>query len=130
MENFAVFNFATGQHTASRVNQNDYDNCNTRGNPISIQTNGPANFTLNQTGPWYFICTETNHCSSGQKLLVNVTSSPRSPSPSRSPSPGSSPTNPNSSLQPPPPPNSAITYVPSITVASVTLLFTAVALFF
>lgn len=94
------FNFNSGVHTATRVNKNAFDSCNAA-NPIDNETNGPAKFTLNTTGDYYFIC--TIHCNQGQKLTVNVT---LTGSPSGSPIPGSSPSTPGgASLSPPPPPS-------------------------
>ncbi|XP_009794604.1 umecyanin-like [Nicotiana tabacum] len=90
------FNFNSGVHTATKVNKNDFDSCNAA-NPIDDETNGPARFTLDTTGDYYFIC--TIHCNQGQKLMVNVTSAD---SPSGSPSPGSSPATPGGNLSPPP----------------------------
>ncbi|XP_049414266.1 umecyanin-like [Solanum stenotomum] len=91
------FNFNSGVHTATRVNKNAFDSCNAA-NPIDNETNGPAKFTLNATGDYYFIC--TIHCNQGQKLTVNVT---LTGSPSGSPIPGSSPSTPGGESSPPPP---------------------------
>ncbi|PHT42618.1 hypothetical protein CQW23_16643 [Capsicum baccatum] len=93
------FNFNTGVHTATRVNKNAFDSCNAA-NPIDDKTDGPAKFTLDTTGDYYFIC--TIHCNQGQKLAINVTSTGQSPS--GSPSPGSSPVTPGSESSSPPPP--------------------------
>ncbi|XP_049359751.1 umecyanin-like [Solanum verrucosum] len=91
------FNFNSGVHTATRVNKNAFDSCNAA-NPIDNETNGPAKFTLNTTGDYYFIC--TIHCNQGQKLTVNVT---LTGSPSGSPIPSSSPSTPGGESSPPPP---------------------------
>lgn len=57
----------------AKVNKAAFDACNGT-NPISLKTTGPANFTLDTAGEHYFICTFSSHCSSGQKLAVNVSS--------------------------------------------------------
>ncbi|KAA8535115.1 hypothetical protein F0562_030118 [Nyssa sinensis] len=98
-----VFNFTTGQHNVARVTREAFNACNIT-NPISIVTVGPANITLNATGEDYFICTVGRHCSLGQKLAINITSTSgptASPpaSPPTSPSPAPSPTG---TLSPPP----------------------------
>ncbi|MCD7445974.1 hypothetical protein HAX54_024678 [Datura stramonium] len=93
------FNFNSGVHTATRVNKNAFDSCNAA-NPIDNETNGPAKFTLDTTGNYYFIC--TIHCNQGQKLAINVTTSAAG-SPSGSPSPGSSPGTPGGGELSPPP---------------------------
>ncbi|KAF8036516.1 hypothetical protein BT93_C2288 [Corymbia citriodora subsp. variegata] len=66
-----VFNFINGQHSVAVVSQSDYNNCNTA-SPIEIFNNSPEDYTLNVTGPIYFICTHDSHCSQGQKLSVTV----------------------------------------------------------
>ncbi|XP_059431376.1 umecyanin-like [Corylus avellana] len=75
--NFSVgdilaFNFTTGVHDLATVSQVAFDACNTSSN-ITLTKTGPANFTLNSTGSYYFICTFPQHCSRGQKLAINVT---------------------------------------------------------
>lgn len=57
--------------------------CNST-NPISLEKTGPANFSLNSTGEYYFIGTLDRHCLQGQKLAINVTTSP-GPTPSPTP---------------------------------------------
>jgi len=66
-----VFNFTTGVHDLATVSQVAFDACNTSSN-ITLTKTGPANFTLNSTGNYYFICTFPQHCSRGQKLAINV----------------------------------------------------------
>ncbi|XP_059286137.1 umecyanin-like [Lycium ferocissimum] len=102
------FNFQTGVHTAARVNKNAFDTCNTA-NPIDNETDGPADFTLDTTGEYYFIC--TIHCNQGQKLAINVTSTGSPSGSGGSPSPGSSPATPGGELPPPPPSGSVSTRV-------------------
>ncbi|KAK8520442.1 hypothetical protein V6N13_031107 [Hibiscus sabdariffa] len=66
-----VFNFTTGQHNVAEVTEAAYDACSVA-NTISTQSSGPARITLNRTGEHYFICAFPSHCSSGQKLSVEV----------------------------------------------------------
>lgn len=99
---FVVFNFTTSQHTVAKVSKADYDSCNPN-NPISIQTNGPATVTLNETGAQYYICTVSTHCSFGQKLAINV-SAATSSAPPPSTSPAATPT-PAPALAPAPTPS-------------------------
>ncbi|KAL7189758.1 hypothetical protein ACSBR1_039406 [Camellia fascicularis] len=99
-----VFNYVTGQHNVARVSKNAYDTCNST-SPMYTETNGPTNINLNITGEYYFFCTVGAHCTQGQKLAINVTSSTTAPSPGASSSP---PTTSPSSVSPPtPPPSSA-----------------------
>ncbi|CAI9100815.1 OLC1v1037993C1 [Oldenlandia corymbosa var. corymbosa] len=85
-----LFNFTTGQQDVARVTKEAFDACNSA-NPISLQTNGPASYTLSSPGEYYFISTLERHCFLGQKLVINVTqsspssSSPASPRPSPTP---------------------------------------------
>lgn len=81
------FNFTTGQQDVARVIKEAFENCNST-NPISLKTDGPANFTLDTDGEYYFISTMDKHCPLGQKLAINVTSTPAPcPSPGGAPPP-------------------------------------------
>lgn len=91
----AVFNFVTGQHDVAEVTEADFNSCNT-GSPMQLLTNGPTNFSLNETKTYYFICTFSNHCGLGQKVAVTVGASS---GPTASP-PGTTTTTP-SPLAPP-----------------------------
>ncbi|WMV36688.1 hypothetical protein MTR67_030073 [Solanum verrucosum] len=106
------FNFNSGVHTATRVNKNAFDSCSTA-NPIDNETNGPALFTLNTTGDYYFIC--TIHCNQGQKLTVNVK---LTGSPFGSPIPGSSPSTPGGASSSPSPPSLLVPIVLALTLLS------------
>lgn len=66
-----VFNFTTGTQDIARVTKEAYLTCNSR-NPISLKTTGPANFTLDTTGEFFFICTIYAHCTLGQRLAIYV----------------------------------------------------------
>ncbi|KAG2718782.1 hypothetical protein I3843_03G228800 [Carya illinoinensis] len=123
-----VFNFATGAHDVATVNKDAFDNC-AKSNPLSLQTAGPANLTLSSTGDHYFICTIASHCSSGQKLTVNVKAASGSPSPTSSPPPPPSstmsPPPPSSTTSPPPPPpSSASSLAATFSVVLMTIALT------
>ena len=90
-----MFNFTTGEQDVARVTKEAFDTCNST-NPLSLQTTGPASYTLNSTGEYYFISTLDGHCFSGQKLAIIVTRG--SPGP-----PSSSPV--------PPSPRAPVTYI-------------------
>ncbi|GMY35837.1 early nodulin-like protein 1 [Fagus crenata] len=83
------FNFTTGQEDVARVTKEAFFTCNST-KPISIITNGPANYTLNSTGEYFFIDTMNNHCIQGQRLAINVSTSP---GPTPSPTPRTKPEN-------------------------------------
>ncbi|KAG8367426.1 hypothetical protein BUALT_Bualt16G0070600 [Buddleja alternifolia] len=89
-----VFNFITGAHDVAKVAQRAYDGCAST-NPIALATVGPASFTLNSTGPDFYICTFGQHCSLGQKLTINVTS------PSTTPTPAAPAPSPSTTMPPP-----------------------------
>lgn len=89
------------RHDVTEVTKSGYDNCN-GANPISRFTSSPANITLRSEGEHHYICTVANHCSSGQKLAINVATGAPTPTPqsgdnSPSPSPSLSPLAPRSS---------------------------------
>ncbi|KAK6941679.1 Phytocyanin domain [Dillenia turbinata] len=89
-----MFNYQTGAHDVATVTKANHDACNPT-SPIALSTTGPTNITLT-SGSHYFICTFGTHCSSGQKLAVNVSTASTSPSPSPSPSPSTpTPTSPS-----------------------------------
>lgn len=79
-----LFNFVTGEQDVARVTKEAFDACNST-NPISLQTTGPANYTLSSPGEYYFISTLDGHCSLGQKLAVNVIQASSGPSASPAP---------------------------------------------
>ncbi|KAE9600461.1 hypothetical protein Lal_00046191 [Lupinus albus] len=66
------------------VEKTDYLNCNAS-NPITAFDNGKSIMNLDRPGPFYFISGIEDHCTNGQKLLVEVMS--QHPIPKSSPSP-------------------------------------------
>lgn len=84
-----VFNFANGAHNVAEVTKANFDSCNTS-SPIATVTRSPARINLRETGEHHYICTITGHCSSGQKLAINVTSAGSTTPPSSGATPPSS----------------------------------------
>ncbi|XP_050231038.1 blue copper protein-like [Mercurialis annua] len=66
-----VFNFTSGQQDVARVTKEAYLYCNST-NPVALKTTGPANFTLDTTGEYFFISTMDKHCLLGQRLAIYV----------------------------------------------------------
>ncbi|XP_038890593.1 blue copper protein-like [Benincasa hispida] len=82
-----LFNFTTGQEDVARVTKEAFLTCNST-NPITLKATGPANFTLDSLGQYYFIGTLDKHCILGQRLAINVTAySGPTPSPTPTPTP-------------------------------------------
>ncbi|XP_047307753.1 cucumber peeling cupredoxin-like [Impatiens glandulifera] len=107
-----VFNFGTGSHDVASVTKVNFDLCNTNG-PITLQTVGPANVTLNATGEFNFICTFGRHCLNGQKLSINVTTASTTPPATPSPPPAPSTPSPTPAPATPSPPPAPATPSPS-----------------
>ncbi|KAL9443343.1 hypothetical protein AB3S75_016661 [Citrus x aurantiifolia] len=110
-----VFNYPARVHDVVEVTKAAYDLCNSS-STISKSTNPPTRITLRTAGEHYFFCTFPGHCSSGQKLAVNVTggssTAPSTSPPSPTATPPSTTTNPppqspGGGTAPPPPNNSA-----------------------
>ncbi|XP_039033359.1 blue copper protein-like [Hibiscus syriacus] len=89
-----VFNYVTGTHDVLEVSRAAYQPCNVT-NPISNWTTGPTRVTLRTPGDHYYICGVPGHCSAGQRLAINVSTSSTATPPSSTNGP-SSPTNPSS----------------------------------
>lgn len=89
---FSVFNFTTGEEDVARVTREAFLTCNST-NPISLKTTGPANFTLDTLGEYYFIGTLDKHCILGQRLAINVTAHSE-PTPAPTPPPAPAPREP------------------------------------
>ncbi|XP_030553426.2 cucumber peeling cupredoxin-like [Rhodamnia argentea] len=107
-----VFNFANRTQDVAEVTKSAFDSCNTT-STISVHTDPPVRITLSSPGEHYYTSTYSNHCSQGQKLAINVTSSSAatpSPSPAATPSsPAPATTPPPSSPSPATPPSSTAT---------------------
>ncbi|OIT26497.1 PREDICTED: blue copper protein-like [Nicotiana attenuata] len=123
-----VFNFVNGRHNVAMVNKAAYDSCNTT-SPINTISTGPARITLTNSGENYYMCTFPSHCSLGQKLAINVTStSAAAPTPSIAATPSGStvpsvPSGDSPVTSPPPPSASA----PSLVLAALPVTFLSLA---
>ncbi|KAI4376675.1 hypothetical protein MLD38_014412 [Melastoma candidum] len=85
-----IFNFTTGIHDVAVVTKDNYDACNLSSS-LEILSTGPASYSLDKDGEYYYICTFSNHCSRGQKLEITVGDSSSGPTSSPSPSDGKAP---------------------------------------
>lgn len=136
-----MFNYQRNAHNVEEVTKGKFDSCSSA-SPLATYSNPPVRVTLNKTGPHYFICGFTGHCSAGQKLAINVTGKATATPPSSAATPPSSTaTPPSTSTTPsspspagegagavsPPPQNSGAA---SIGLSSVTLLSVAAAFFY
>ncbi|OMO57788.1 Plastocyanin-like protein [Corchorus olitorius] len=83
-----IFNFTTGDQDVARVTKEAYETCNST-NPDVTYVIGPANFTLDSVGEYFFIGTMDRRCTLGQKLAINVSAS--SSGTANPPSTGTSP---------------------------------------
>ncbi|KAK6946705.1 Phytocyanin domain [Dillenia turbinata] len=85
------FKYKNGTDSVLVVNKDDYDKCNAQ-NPILKLEGGDSVFTLDRSGPFYFISGNKESCDQGQKLIVVVLSSAhfKTPPPSVSPKPSPS----------------------------------------
>ncbi|KAL7088100.1 hypothetical protein ACP275_13G108400 [Erythranthe tilingii] len=68
------------------VSSADYLNCNTS-NPIAKYEDGKTVFTFDRPGFFYFISGQSNHCQSGQRLIVRVMHPSEVEAPELAPSP-------------------------------------------
>ncbi|KAJ6372716.1 hypothetical protein OIU76_027105 [Salix suchowensis] len=96
-----VFNFAANIHDVVKVTKADYDACSAS-NPISSSFTPPVRITINASGEHYFFCSIGNHCSAGQKLMINVSDASSSPAPQPSATPAPQPSTPTPSSSPSP----------------------------
>ncbi|XP_039165328.1 blue copper protein-like [Eucalyptus grandis] len=86
-----VFNFNNGAQDLAEVTETAFGSCD-GANPLSISTVPPARIALTTAGQHFFLCTVPGHCSSGQKVAINVTTASSS----------ATPPPPSSSAAPPP----------------------------
>ncbi|WJX90327.1 hypothetical protein P8452_72236 [Trifolium repens] len=77
-----VFNYESGSHSVAILNKANYEKCNINDKNIQTFNIGPTKITLNRIGDFYFSCTLSGHCTSGQKLSVKVTDTASSEAPS------------------------------------------------
>jgi len=91
-----LFNYATGAHdVVEAASKTAYDSCSAT-KALSTENTGPTNITLT-AGEHFYICSFGTHCSLGQKLAINVsTTATSSPSPTG-----------NTTTSPPPPSSAA-----------------------
>ncbi|CAL0307116.1 unnamed protein product [Lupinus luteus] len=68
-----VFNYQINTHNVEEVTKEKYDSCSSVSPIAAYNSAPPVRVTLNKSGPHYFICGYTGHCSAGQKLAINVT---------------------------------------------------------
>ncbi|XP_058747399.1 early nodulin-like protein 14 [Vicia villosa] len=101
-----VFKYKKGSDSVLEVTKEAYDKCN-KTNPINKFEDGNTEFTLDRSGPFYFISGNDQNCEKGQKLALVVISprghTPSSPSPSPStatPSPSATSPSPSVSTSP------------------------------
>uniref|UniRef100_A0A0V0ICY7 Putative early nodulin-like protein 2-like n=1 Tax=Solanum chacoense TaxID=4108 RepID=A0A0V0ICY7_SOLCH len=85
-----LFKYKQGADSVLEVSKDDYDKCNT-GNPIKKMEDGNSIFTLDRSGPFYFISGNKDNCDKGQKLQIIVISVRNQGKPPQTPAPGVAP---------------------------------------
>ncbi|KAI5320615.1 hypothetical protein L3X38_040323 [Prunus dulcis] len=97
-----VFEFTTGGHDVARLGKEAFDACNNTDLLSPPENQGPARYSLNQTGDYYFICAFPAHCSQGQKLSIKVIATgPSAPAPAPHSEAPTTPTAPAPNSEPP-----------------------------
>lgn len=71
----SAFNFSTSEHDVLQVPKESYDSCSSANRIGDTLTIGPVNITLSNAGSLHYICTFSQHCTSGQKLAISVSGS-------------------------------------------------------
>ena len=66
-----VFIYTPNDDSVLNVTEEDYKNCNVE-SPISKYTDGRTVFSFSQSGPYYFISGNQEHCKKNEKLVVVV----------------------------------------------------------
>ncbi|CAL9093428.1 unnamed protein product [Musa textilis] len=79
-----VFNYKQGAHNVMQVGGPDYKACNKSAVAINTFSSGSDVVPLDGQGKRWYICGFADHCSKGQRLVVNVM--PASVSPASPPS--------------------------------------------
>lgn len=85
-----LFKYKQGADSVLEVSKDDYDKCNT-GNPIKKMEDGNSIFTLDRSGPFYFISGNKDNCDKGQKLQIVVISARNQGKPPQTPAPAVAP---------------------------------------
>ncbi|KAK9057306.1 hypothetical protein SSX86_022141 [Deinandra increscens subsp. villosa] len=83
-----VFQYNKIFHDVARVSYTDFKTCNTS-TPYTTFTSGNDSFPIKYPGHYFFICTQPNHCNSGQKVDIRVPfpGSHAAPQPATTPAP-------------------------------------------
>ncbi|VVA10773.1 PREDICTED: cucumber peeling [Prunus dulcis] len=109
-----VFEFTTGGHDVARLGKEAFDACNNTDLLSPPENQGPAKYSLNQTGDYYFICAFPAHCSQGQKLSIKVIATgPSAPAPAPHSEAPTTPTAPAPNSEPPKTPSPSPSASPS-----------------
>ncbi|KAE9602293.1 hypothetical protein Lal_00050168 [Lupinus albus] len=131
-----VFNYQINTHNVEEVTKEKYDSCSSVSPIAAYNSAPPVRVTLNKSGPHYFICGYTGHCSAGQKLAINVTgtttTTATSPSSAATPSGSTTPSSPSPSGEggvSSPPQNSGAASVGSLGLFAILLSVAAVAFY-
>ncbi|XP_058742090.1 cucumber peeling cupredoxin-like [Vicia villosa] len=80
------FNFDTKFYNLIQVSKSEYEHCAAL-EPLKVFNTSPINFLLKEKDVYYFICSVSNYCSLGQKIMIDVhgVSLQITPAPSASP---------------------------------------------
>jgi hypothetical protein len=80
------FDFDAKFYNLIQVSQSEYEHC-TALEPLKVFNSSPVNFPLKERGVYYFICSVSNYCTLGQKVIIDVHQIPpqNPPTPSASP---------------------------------------------
>ncbi|XWS27886.1 hypothetical protein CRYUN_Cryun25bG0018500 [Craigia yunnanensis] len=106
-----VFIYTPNDDSVLHVTAEDYKNCNVE-SPISKYTDGRTVYPFIQTGPYYFISGNQEHCQKNEKLVVVVLANHSSSTNETSPlSP------PSGSIEESNPPNAASSVFMSVTAS-------------
>lgn len=83
----AVFTYPAGEHDVVQVVEEDFNRCRAT-SPIATFTDGQTLVNLPKEGQYWFICGFSNHCSAGQKFVIDVINLPTGRVPAPAPSAG------------------------------------------
>ncbi|KAK8579137.1 hypothetical protein V6N13_142357 [Hibiscus sabdariffa] len=96
-----VFSYAPNDDSVLNVTEEAYKSCSIE-SPIAKYTDGHTVFSLDHSGPYYFISGNKDNCEKNEKLVVVVMADRSNPSPTT-----------NETIAPSPPPPSDLTEPPS-----------------